>query len=711
MDNREKIISLYRKYGFEYRKDASNGDFLAFTFKSGFFHNAEIVSLNFANRKQIEEDMEKSATELETLGFSTKKAFYKNVDEIEKTLFEGFFNVKDWKEKVTLEYGEHCDRILSVLPKEADTYSYINVPYSKNNRKSESNIVKDICDSLSIDGPQLNIIEAPAGFGKTCTSYEIINSLVKDYEDAPIPFFTEFSRDRQARVFNHIFVREVDRSFSSVNSDVVIDEVKQGKIVVVLDGFDELLHDKSDAVDEDTKFEDAEPMLETIGELLTCNAKIIITSRRSAIFDGSMFNEWMYRYEDKFSINRYKLEKPEINDWLQEERLDALNKTTIEISKLANPVLLSFLRFVNNESFETFCESPSKIVDYYFSSMLEREMERQELRMKPSQQTELLKYVAADMCSKNYTADSKEKIIKVIKDKGGELLSDVRTLYSPKERPTIDNLATRLSNHAFFDRSNQGENNIQFINEFVFGNYIAEDIFDTQDWLAGDERFVEPAVMSYQAREEDTRRSLWDKLSSMKDFLDASSRMKFEAALLDRVDESAYSNSDITSISIKAISLFTSGKIENSIFKECVFSNVHFALDSFKNVTFLNCSFWNCDFKNSDVPDVNFFNCRDNNEFIERIEQQEENDNDIEVEQSVQVYIFSKIWPVGSQSIERLHFFTGNLFRTNEFSRKEIIKEIKRLKREGFLLTANDTNFVMINKDKIVEIKAVLGRV
>ncbi len=45
MEMREKIIALFNQYGFEYRKQASNNDYLAFTFKSGFFHNAELVSL------------------------------------------------------------------------------------------------------------------------------------------------------------------------------------------------------------------------------------------------------------------------------------------------------------------------------------------------------------------------------------------------------------------------------------------------------------------------------------------------------------------------------------------------------------------------------------------------------------------------------------------------------------------------------------------
>ncbi len=709
---KERIISLFKKYGFEYRKAVSNSDFLAFTFKSGFFHNAEIVSLCVDDKIRLEDAMEKVAVDLEQLGFSTKKAFYKNVEEIENTLFEGFFNVSEWKEKIKAEYHEHCIRTLSVLPSEADTYSYIKVPYLKNNNRVEDDIIHEICNDLLVSGPQLTIIEAPAGFGKTCTSYEIINSLVENFDNAPIPFFTEFSRDRQARVFSHIFVREVDKSFNSVNSDVVIEEVKEGRIVVVLDGFDELLHDNSSTSDELNKFENAEPMLETISELLIKNAKIILTSRRSAIFDGEMFNEWVNRYEDQFSINRYKLDKPEIKDWIPSQRLEKLNKTDIDVNNLSNPVLLSFLRFVNDGVFDNLCDEPSLIVKQYFSAMLEREMDRQELRMNPEQQTEFLKFVAQDMCDNNYTADSKEKIINVIKEKASHLLNEVRTLYPAKDRPTIDKLATTLSNHAFFDRSNQGDNNIEFVNEFVFGNYIAESIKSSkEDWIASDERFVEPAILSYLARDAEQKNVLWSKLGLMNDFLDPSSKMRFEAALTDNVEEDSYSNSDILSITLKNLDVFQITKMKSSIFNDCTFHNVNFNLENLVDITFLNCSFWNCTQNNnsSTIPDVSFYNCRDNNNFISEIEG-EEVTNSSQQQPDIAKYIFSKIWPIGSLSIERLHYFTGNLFKSNEFTRKEIIKEIKILKRNELLLSANDVNFITINKTKIIEIKSILGR-
>ena len=107
---RDNIIPLFRKYGFEYRKSASHSDFLAFTYKTGFFHNAELVSLNIQDRDRIEQEMEASVKELEALGFSTKKSFYNSIEEIDKILFEGFFNVSEWKDRIALEYHEHAKK-------------------------------------------------------------------------------------------------------------------------------------------------------------------------------------------------------------------------------------------------------------------------------------------------------------------------------------------------------------------------------------------------------------------------------------------------------------------------------------------------------------------------------------------------------------------------------------------------------------------------
>lgn len=710
----QDIIQLFKKYGFDYRKSSSSDNFMAFTYKTGFFHNAELISLNNEDRERIDAEMEVKAKELQLLGFSTKKSFYDSFTEIERNLFDGFFNVEHWKERVKTEYRSHCEKILNSLPVGTKEYSYIHVPFIKNDRNIDVNIIDDICNSMLSDEPILTIVEAPAGFGKTCTSYEIINRLVTTKQTSPLPFFTEFSRDRQARIFSHILHREVDRTFNSVKSEVVIEEIKQGKIVVVLDGFDEILHDNSSKESDEMNFENAEPMLETISEMLINKAKVILTSRKSAIFDGEIFNDWIAKYDNKFTINRYKLDKPEITDWLPIERLESLNNCGVQIDKLANPVLLSYLRFINDKEFQKLCNNPTEIVEQYFISMMEREKERQQLLMTIEQQNEFLTLIANDMAIKNYTSDNKEKLINTIKDRAGYLLNAMRGLYSGKDRPTIDKLATTLSNHAFFDRSNQDETKIEFINEFVFGNYLARDILNTPEWIASDERFVEPAVLSYAPRTFEQRTLLWKNLESMNLFLDKSSKMKFEAILTDKVDESDYCDSEISSINFKDISIFKNSSITGSIFNSCTFKNSEINLNNFIETTFLSCQFWDCDYSLSSVEEnnISFYNCRSNGDLTR---DSDDDASDVPIEKSdylteIELFILNKIWPSGNNSIERLHHYIG-ILKDENYAKRDILKSIRSLKRKGLLNSAHNVNFIEINKESIAEIKTILGRV
>lgn len=705
----DRLISLFRKYGFEYKKNASGAGYYAFTFKAGFFHNAELVYTENVNLQE----MEKSIKGLDDIGYSTKKSFFTDLKDIENNLFEGFFNVDDWRIRIKNEYNDYCEKMLSILPFGAKNYNYVHVPYEKENSppKHEENIIEDILKEIKKNESKLILIEAPAGFGKTCTSYEILKNLVET-EGTPLPFFTEFSRDRQAKVFSHVFVREVDRSFRTVKSDLVIDETKNGKIVLVLDGFDELLNETTINKNNDIDFEKAQPMLETIGELLTNSAKVILTSRRTAIFDGEVFQEWKNKYKDNFNVIRYKLSIPEVKDWLSTERIDKLKSQHIDIKKLSNPVLLAYLRSINDENFNVLCSQSSKIVDHYFTSMLERERERQDLLMIPEKQSAVLSSIAMNMCENDYTSDNKEKIINLIKSKNTLILDETRLLYPGKDRPTIDALANKLATHAFFDRSNQGENRIEFVNEFVFGNYIARGIIenDADDWLAADERFVEPAVQSYLPRNNSERHLLWKRLLGMREFLTSTEHMKYEYLLEQHIDLDIYSSTTITGLEFENTVFFEKSEIKNSVFNECSFSNSVFNFLNFHDVTFISCQFYNCTYPMDSKPyDISFLNCTDNNNLIldnEQIEEDIPNDDELNLERE----ILGKFMPLGSNSITRLHIYTGVLYKIEGYSRRNITKAIKRLKDKEILESANSSSFTAINKFNVGEVKKILGR-
>lgn len=714
--NGKLLVELFKRYGFDYKGNSSGNGFYAFTYKSGFFHNAEFVYIKSADRVELENKQD----ELKRLGFSTKLSLFTSMEEIENTLFTGFFDVVDWIRRIKKEYVDYCNKIISMLPDDSEQYeyNYIHVPFVKlyNESKwmgsqSEQSIIDSVLSEIISDKAKLIIIEAPAGFGKTCTSYEILNKLVEDESKKyPIPFFTEFSRDRQAKIFDHIFVREVDRSFNSVKSELVIRETQNGRIVLVLDGFDELLNDAA-VTESDADYENAQPMLETIGDLLTDKAKVILTSRRTAMFDGEVFNEWKEKYKDNFSVVRYKLTTPKITDWLPDKKINKLEQKNINISHLSNPVLLSYLRSLKMEFFNDVCESDD-IIDYYFNSMLEREQERQNLLMKPAQQALVLKSIAHEMSYNDYTSDEKEEVVKTIKNKNTQLLEETRKLYSIRDRPTIEALAHKLATHAFLDRSNQGENRIEFVNEFVLGNYVACDVIDhSNDWIAS-ERFADSAVRAYYPRAKTLRELLWSKLEDMRILLTATDHMKYESLLLQKVDEhidEKYSNDTITGVEFESICFFKESLLNNSVFNECTFLGCMFDFKNFNDVTFLSCSFYDCTFNFDDLPfDISFLNCTSNNNFVSCIEGFD--NSNYKSEKKLEHKILETFFPQSSSSIPRLHAYTNNLYKISGYTKRDITKAIKNLKNEGFLEDANNSSFVAINKDRLSDIKRILGK-
>ncbi|HDT2978589.1 TPA: NACHT domain-containing protein, partial [Klebsiella pneumoniae subsp. pneumoniae] len=202
----------------------------------------------------------------------------------EKNLFKGFFSVKRTKANFERDYNLHISNITKSFPTANIAYEYIQSPYHKDGEyfENEVDILSDIRSDINTNGPKLILIEAPAGFGKTCTAYEI-GRILSEQDDEHLVLFAELSRDRHAKIFNHVLQRELARSFPAVPPMLVNKEIKNGKITVILDGFDELLNERED---EKFQFEKSQAMLETIGKMLENNAKIILTTRKTAILQG-----------------------------------------------------------------------------------------------------------------------------------------------------------------------------------------------------------------------------------------------------------------------------------------------------------------------------------------------------------------------------------------------------------------------------------------
>ncbi|MBK7970292.1 MAG: hypothetical protein IPK08_15875 [Bacteroidetes bacterium] len=61
-----------------------------------------------------------------------------------------------------------------------------------------SNLIQQVTEALAYDDkPVFVIIEAAAGFGKTCTAYELLKHFIENRSNL-LPFFTELSKNREA---------------------------------------------------------------------------------------------------------------------------------------------------------------------------------------------------------------------------------------------------------------------------------------------------------------------------------------------------------------------------------------------------------------------------------------------------------------------------------------------------------------------------------
>ncbi|TOG85787.1 hypothetical protein CGI92_25485, partial [Vibrio parahaemolyticus] len=63
----------------------------------------------------------------------------------------------------------------------------------------------------------------------------------------------------------------------------------------------------------------------TISELLINKAKVVLTTRRTAIFDGDEFHQWIENHENDFEVIRLRIQEPRVVDWLPPERLQSIS--------------------------------------------------------------------------------------------------------------------------------------------------------------------------------------------------------------------------------------------------------------------------------------------------------------------------------------------------------------------------------------------------
>lgn len=697
---KQRIIEVYKAYGFSLAKNYENDSVLVFTLKTGYFDNADIVPTDSEFCSQ------RAFAEFSDSGFACTVRPYLRPELAEQQLFKGFFSVESVLARLANEYDRFTKNIVSAFSPDAK-YEYINAPYFVNGRLGTQSPADEVVSRIDTLKPTLFLIEAAAGFGKTCTAYELVDKLTSRAEF--LPLFSELSRNRQAVIFRHILLDEIDHTFPMLSSRLVQNEMKNGRVITILDGFDELLRKNEDG----SEFENHEPMLETIGEFLTGNAKIVLTTRRTILFEGDAFHKWVDKHSEDFDLIRVKINEPKVADWLPDARISALRAAGLKVEHIANPVLLSYLRCIPDSEFINVASSPHELVERYFEFMLERETIRQDLRINPARQQRILKSIAEDMINFGYTSETRDYIVDQIARDNSRLIDDAIASYPPGQRPTKEGLVNKLASHALLDRNVREPDKIGFVNEFVFGHFVAQVITKDREWMSDDLRFIEPAVLSYQPRSDPTRDKLWKYLSNSLDFIPISDRIDISARLKNEIDFDLIDD-EAQGLEFNEI-LIGQKKVENFQFNECVFRKCSFDLGKMQDVNFLNCKYYDCtvlepiaggpihELGGSGDQEVIRILTRSTLEAGEAISP----DTQLLIARA----ILERFWPVGRDTVMHKHRpIKGICVGIHAFSHGDILSAISILKKKEILLVPHQSSFVEVNFEKILEIREILGR-
>ena len=638
----DRIDELYNQYGFtRYRKE---DEYRIYIFDQGYFHNAEIVGGDCENDPIIE----KQKQDLLRAGYSVSIKKKNDIDKVERDLFNGFFKIDASNKRVKTEYVDFCN--LQTKKNGGNKYSYIASKYTVNGFPREGDIVNGIYEQLYSDGAQLVILEAPAGFGKTCTSYEISN-LIADKAVDEVPILCELSKNRLARIFKYVLSEEIENKFSGLSRRLVVEQIIKGKVLLIIDGFDELLSKSS--IDGKESSDDAKSMLDTVAELFQdgSNAKVVLTSRKSSIFVGKQFDEWVEGKIQTCTLNRYQILSPTVSDWLGGDKKDKIEKAGVDLAQISNPVLLSFLRNNDEVFFDDKWTERGYIINRYLDLILNREKERQLLLLDADEQRWIFRRLAAMMVQLDITSDDSEGIKALIE----EIVIPRIDIYLEKynysseadnQPPTIDEFVMKLVHNALLDRVKVNSNYIGFLNEFIFGDFIGQAIVKQElDIKEVGEQYLSYAISSFGAESISAVGSLLECIEQIKTRLTTEQKLLIQYNLthrmvFDYIDE---------------------------YFADYIFDDtVDYAVDS----VFLTCIFTNCTFSN--------------------------------------IIVLEQFWMTGSQRAGLRKSYTTLYKGIDPAKRFQVSKAIDRLCDKGILRKLN--NCLELDKTKMKEVKNILGR-
>lgn len=697
--NIEEIEALYELYGFS--KVKQSDDYVVFTYSNGYFYNAEIIKFN----NQIEET--KLKREFEEAGYSVRIIEYVSLEKTHELLFNGFFAVKNINDRLLKDYelfGElQSKKLLGA------TYEYVEPKCNWNCEGEQKDLIFGIYEQIQKPGAQLIILEAAAGYGKTCTSYELIKMIADNCTDNFAPIFTELSKNRKAALFRYVLLDEIDRKFTSLSSELVISEIRNGKVPLIIDGFDELIsRSNKNMSDPNSVEDDSQTMLDTIAELFEpgCQTKVVLTSRKSAIFTGDIFEEWKDKHLPKCNVTRVSIDEPTVSDWIGFEKTEYLEKHGIPFASIINPILLAFMRSMEMDKFEETCSNVENVISYYFNSLLERERERQSLQLTVKEQYRIMEQIAKDFVEFEIIAEE----ISFIRDLFIEIIHDNYKSYRDRyvaieERPTEEEFATKLAGHALLNRISPQKNQIGFINDFIFGILIGDCILEDDSILEEmDGKYIDIACTAYASRSDEKKNELLEKVLPQIDRLNYEQQLDTEIKLANTIQRN-YESHYFSNRSFQDVFFDGSYGFKKCTFRNCLFKESIFVTRAFEECSFYDCKFYDIEVIRDTTTNRKLIfsaNCVGHEKLMKESAYEEANI----VTDNYEQIVLKMYWRKGNR-FSRGRLPEMFLLRTpNEETRMGIANALESLKHKNLLY--KEGHYWFVNTEKIKEIKEIL---
>lgn len=602
-----KMQELFQGYG--YNPIVTNAAYRVFSLDNGMYPAVEIIPLQELNKEQ----QNSLKSQYQDMGYAVHICDSCNIEDIDKYLFNGFFRVAISNSRIATKYDAYAKKQLDVFGDPTLQYTYVDIPYSLERNfevvPTHDSLINSIKSDLAQASPALIIVEAAAGYGKTSTAYEILNTY-RDIQKDVRPFLMELSKDRSVTEFRYLLISQIDREFdTSLKSTIVVQNIKNGRIPLIIDGFDELLSKEMDNGASEADFKDVETMLSTIAELLTDTAKVILTTRKTAIFSGDSFLEWYVSHTTsatQFNVSRYQLNSPNITDWLPPHKCRMLPP---QIStNLCNPVLLAYLRYIDDSKFSSLIQDETTIISSYFKFLLEREIDRQALPFSVEEQMFLYRRLAALFASFNINSEARENVKSLFIESAYELIQSKET--SSRD---VNSLLGALATHALLDRKGTGDK-LGFINDFVLGTLIANSLVYDDDLMTLLKdihySFWEKIITAIEMQNQEFKSKIWKKMQQLCDFT-TNPYLQFtaEIRLAGEID-SSYSMLSFDGLQIRNVDFCTNDFVlKNCCFTNYIFEGCIFDFKKIQNSTFINCKFVNCESVNGLNGDCEFYHC------------------------------------------------------------------------------------------------------